>query len=112
MALFFFLIPFQLGKRFYADILNTIFVNQQEVKIFDLSRNVIRMTPSGEVTSYILDVSTIFYFIWIVVAVIMICFGLTIHYKQKMEVIRASKKILNSEMIFAIEKLKKQMRIH
>lgn len=111
MALFFYLVPIQAGKSFYASVLKVDWTSRQDNKIIDMSRNVIHLTPSGEFRVPAFPSNTIMLLVWGTAAGAIICYGLIIYFKQKKLIIGASEIMADNAVLCSIETIKKRLGI-
>lgn len=111
MALLFYLVPFQLGKRIYIDSLKLFSIFAEKKEVVNLSKNIIQITPSGYVYFTAEKTKTIVFTVWFLIMMIILCWGSIDYYRQKKRLILFSNVILDTDLISSIERIKKQLKI-
>ena len=111
MALFFYMVPVQLGH--YMDIAQdivqdraqerTLFMDQEGNRVYDMSQNVIEVTWEGKIYFPFMAAKITLFIVWSIVAVTIIFFKLSGYGKERRRLFEASEDITVKETLEALE---------
>ena len=111
MALFFYMVPVQLGH--YMDIAQdivqdraqerTLFMDQEGNRVYDMSQNVIEVTWEGKIYFPFMAAKITLFIVWSIVAVTIIFLKLSGYGKERRRLFEASEDITVKETLEALE---------
>lgn len=111
MALFFYLVPVQLGHHLdiAQDIVQeraqerTLFMDREGDRVYDMSRNVIEVTREGKIYFPFMKAKITLFIVWSIIAVTIVFFKLSDYGKERRILFETSEDIAVKETLEALE---------